>query len=341
MRTKLAVIAVSGFAISAVCLGGAFALGGNAVGDAVFDFGGFDLPRCDTMGASSAKADTRSLPWDESDRAAIALPANTHYRAGTGDQLIVKGDPAIVSHVRIHDGVVGLDCHGAQFFSHDSRLDITLPGKRIFHTFEVMGTGNMDLAGLSQSDVALKVAGDGTITADVKVQKIDLDVSGKGTVEARGQTDKLNVDVSGSGRIHAGDLKTNDADLDVSGLGHIEIAPEGALSVDMSGAGTIDLKREPRSIQSDISGAGHIVHPDGESQGSSRHMRHARAYGPDVNLIVRQALENAGFEPNRRAPEAVKTRWGQEQDELVAAKARLRERIRAHVARELSNVEVN
>ena len=341
MRTKLAVIAVSGFAISAVCLGGAFALGGNAVGDAVFDFGGFDLPRCDTMGPSAAAAGTRSLPWDESDRAAIALPANSHYQAGVGDQLIVKGDPAIVSHVRIHDGVVGLDCHGGRFFGRDSRLEITLPGKRTFHTFEVMGTGNMDLAGLSQSDVALKVAGDGTITADVKVQKIDLDVSGKGTVEAKGQTDKLNVDVSGSGRIHAGDLKTNDANLDVSGLGHIEIAPEGALSVDMSGAGTIDLKKEPRSIQSDISGAGQIVHPDGESQGGSRHMRHARAYGPDVDLIVRQALENAGFEPNLDRHEAARARWEQRHDQLKAAKEQLRERIRAHVARELSNVEVN
>ena len=36
MRTKLAIIAVSGFAVSAVCLGGAFALGGHAIGTAVF-----------------------------------------------------------------------------------------------------------------------------------------------------------------------------------------------------------------------------------------------------------------------------------------------------------------
>ena len=34
MYSKLAVIAVTGLAVSAVCLGGAFALGGNAVGNA-------------------------------------------------------------------------------------------------------------------------------------------------------------------------------------------------------------------------------------------------------------------------------------------------------------------
>ena len=324
MRTKLALVAVSGFAISAICLGGAFALGGNAIGNAVFDMGGLDLPRCDTTSPSSASTDSRSLPWDSSDRAAIALPANTHYQAGAGDQLVVKGDPAIISHIRIHNGVVGLDCHGGAFFGHDSRIDVTLPGKRTFRTFEVMGTGNMDVNGLSQSEVVLKVAGAGNITADAKVSKLDMDVSGTGTVEARGQTDKLNVDVSGSGKIKAGELETNDASLDVSGLGHIEVAPQGALSVDLSGAGTIYLKKEPRSIQSDISGAGRIVHPDGESQGGSHHMRHARGYGPDVDVIIQEAVAS-GREPD--------------QDGLEAAKIKFKQRIRARVARELAKEE--
>ena len=339
MRTKLAVIAVSGFAISAVCLGGAFALGGNAVGNAVFDFGGFDLPRCDTTGQGSATADTRSLAWDGSDRAAVALPANTHYQAGQGDQLVVKGDPAIISHIRIHDGVVGLDCHGGAFFGRDRRIDVTLPGKRTFRTFEVMGIGDMQLSGLSQSEVALKVAGTGTITADAKVSKLDMDVSGDGTVEAKGQTDKLNVDVSGSGKIRAGELTANDATVDISGLGNIEVAPEGALNVDMSGAGTIYLKKEPRSIQSDISGAGRIVHPDGESQGSSRHMRHARAYGPDVGLIVQQAVEQAARAQDREEQENSTAQSQRSRDEIEIAKTHLRERIRAEVARELEKAE--
>ena len=324
MRTKLAIIAVSGFAISAVCLGGAFALGGNAIGNAVFDVGGFDLPRCDSMGQPQATADTRSLPWDGSDRAAVALPANTHYQAGTGDQLVVKGDPAILAHIRVRNGVVGLDCHGGSFFGSNDRIDVTLPGKRTFRTFEVLGTGDMQLTGLSQPELALKVAGSGSITADARTQKIDLDVSGNGTVEAKGQTNKLGVDVSGNGKIRAGELVTQDADLDVSGLGHIEVAPEGALNVDLSGAGTIYLKKEPRSIQSDISGAGRIVHPDGESQGGSHHMRHARAHGPDLDAIIQEAAATG------RKPD---------QDELDAATAKLKQHIRAEVAHELAKEE--
>src|ERR1700742_664775 len=172
MRTKLAIIAVSGFAVSALCLGGAFALGGNAIGNAVFDFGGLDLPRCDTRGEATPTADTRSMAWDNSDRAAVALPASTHYQAGVGDQLVVKGDPMLIAHIRVRDGVVGLDCHGGAFFGRDARIDVTLPGKHNFRTFEVMGTGDMQLSGISQSEVALKVAGAGTITADAKVAKL-------------------------------------------------------------------------------------------------------------------------------------------------------------------------
>jgi hypothetical protein len=284
--------------------------------------------------------DTRSLAWDNSDRAAIALPANTHYQAGLGDQLVIKGDPAIISHVHVRNGVVALDCHGGAVFGRDRHIDVTLPGKHTFRTFEVMGTGNMDLSGLSQPEVALQVTGSGSITADARVAKLDMNVSGSGTVEAKGQTDKLNVEISGSGKIRAGELETKDANLDVSGLGNIEVAPQGALSVDLSGAGAIYLKKEPRSIQSDISGAGRIIHPDGESQGNSRHSRHARRNGPDLDRIIREALANA-HRPERDALDAATVKLEQNQDVMDAATAHLRQRIRAQVARALEKQEWN
>ena len=36
------------------------------------------------------------------------MRADTFYRAGSGDQLVVKGDPGLVSHVSVRDGVVKL-----------------------------------------------------------------------------------------------------------------------------------------------------------------------------------------------------------------------------------------
>lgn len=320
MRTKLALIAVSGFAVSAVCLGGAFALGGNAIGNAVFDFGGFDLPRCDTSGPEPT-ASSRTLPWDGSDRAAVALAADTHYQAGSGDQLVIKGDPNVIAHVRVRNGVVQLDCHGGFLYGRHDRVDVTLPGRN-FRSFEVLGTGDMQVAGLSQPEVKLAVTGSGTIEAEGKTQKMDVDVSGYGTIEAKGQTDKLNVDVSGSGTIKTGELAARNADLEVSGSGKIEVAPEDALNVDVSGSGTIYLKKEPKTIQTDISGSGHIVHPDGETQ-SRGHMRHARAEDAAIRDVINEAMAHDS-----------------DNDDLELAKARLKARIEARVAEELNRAKI-
>ncbi len=140
-------------------------MGGHAIGNAVFgtDLAGLiDLPRCDSMARPMATATSRSLPWDgNNDRAAVALPANVHYQAGSGDQLVVKGDPDLIAHIRVHDGLVSLDCNGNFHFGRDNRTDVTLPGRRTFKSFALLGTGNVQLGGLSQPEVKVSIAGAG------------------------------------------------------------------------------------------------------------------------------------------------------------------------------------
>ena len=52
-----------------------------------------------------------------------------------------------------------------------------------------------------------------------------------------------------------------------------EIAPQNSLNVDISGSGTIYLKTEPKNIETDFSGSGRIIHPNGTVE--DRHERHA------------------------------------------------------------------
>ena len=309
MRTKLAIIAVSGLAVSAVCLGGAFALGGHALGAAVFgtDLSSLaDLPRCDTKAQPMATASSRSLPWDgNGDRAAVALPANVHYQAGSGDELVVKGDPEFVAHIRVKDGLVSLDCNGNFHFNKDDRIDVTLPGRRTFKSFALLGTGDVQLSGLSQPEVKLSIAGAGDIRAD-------------------GKTDNLKVDVRGSGNLKLGDLAAKNVDVDIKGSGKAEVAPQDSLNVDLAGSGTIYLRSEPKKIETSIHGSGNIVHPDGTRQGGRSYERHARAEDAMIRMAVLQALENDG---------------DSDRDEMERAKAKLKARIRAHVAQELANEE--
>jgi Putative auto-transporter adhesin, head GIN domain len=343
MRTKLAIIALTSFAISAACLGGAFALGGRQLGDANFNFGdfggGFGLPRCDIAASPAATAETRNIPWqDGSDaRAAIAIPATTHYQAGSGDQLVVRGDPAIISHVRVHDGVVGLDCNtGFMHWGGEERVDVTLPGQRTFRKFEMLGSGDMQLSGLSQPDAKIEVAGSGTVETDGNVKNLNLEISGSGTVQSKGQTDDLRVNVNGSGKMHLADLAAKDTHVDISGSGKVDVAPQNSLNVDVSGSGTIILHSEPKSIDTDISGSGKIIHANGTVE--DRHERHARLehrhqlirvtdaeIGNDIGNVVQEALADG------RKPDP---------DQIRAAEDKLKQRIRARVAEELANADV-
>ncbi len=346
MRTKLAIIALSSFAVSAACLGGAFALGGGQLGDAAFNLsdlgGGFGLPRCDISASPTATAETRSLPWQDGsdDRASIAIPAVTHYQAGSGDQLVVRGDPAIISHIRVHNGTVDLDCrNGFMHWGKDNRIDVTLPGRRTFQKFEMMGTGDMQLSGLSQPEAKVEIDGSGTIETDGKVDKLHLEIDGSGTVQSKGQTDDVRVEVNGSGNVKLADLVNKDAHVDISGSGKVEIAPQNSLNVDISGSGTIYLKTEPKNIESDFSGSGRIVHPNGTVE--DRHERHAeleKKYrhhaiyvgngrdGDEINAIVQDAVRNG------RAPDP---------DALQAAEEKLNAKIRDKVAKELDKVDLD
>lgn len=339
MRAKLAMIALSSFAVSAVCLGGAFALGGGQLGNAAFNFsdfgGGFGQPRCDAGSSPAPTADTVRLSWvGDGDKVAIAVPATTHYQAGVGDLLVVKGDPALISHIRVHNGTVDMDCRNG--FGREDRLDITLPGKRTFQKFEMLGSGDMQLNGLSQADAKIEVAGSGTVETDGNVKNLNLEIDGSGTVQSKGQTDDLHVDVNGSGKVQSGDLVAKDAHVDISGSGKVDIAPQNSLNVDISGSGTIYLHSEPKSLETDISGSGTIVHSNGDVQ--DRHEKHAElekiyrhgrhidsADRAEIDAIVQQALRDG---------------HGPDEDEIQAAKDKLSARIRAQVARELDNVDL-
>ena len=240
MHSKLAVIAITGFAVSAVCLGGAFALGGNAVGNAILDIGSFGGPSCDVGNPSSITS--RTLPWDgNGDRVAVEMHADTYYRAGSGEQLIVKGDPGLVSHVYVRDGVVGLDCRTNFRFGQSPRLEVTLPG-RAFRTFEQRGSGDMRLAGLSQPDAKLVIEGSGSIQADGKIERLSVQVAGSGDVTATGSAGTLDVNVEGSGDARLGALVTRNARVKIDGSGNVEIAPKDASRVEIVGDGSGDFE---------------------------------------------------------------------------------------------------
>src|SRR5438445_12143089 len=124
MAHKLVTIAVIGLSASAVCMGAAAAIGGG-------DFGGgfeglFDnRPRCQAV--ADATATSRDFDWDGGDHITLAILGQASYTPGTDNKLHASGDPQLLTHLRVHDGRIELDCRGWRDRSRD--LTITLPGR--------------------------------------------------------------------------------------------------------------------------------------------------------------------------------------------------------------------
>ena len=232
---KFAVVGLSGVAVSIVCLTAAFAIGGKALRDGNFDFGGWDRPRCDFD--SAGKSASRSVAWDGSDTVKIGINANVQYRPGSGDDMQVTGDPAVISHVRVEDGNIRLDCRGAY---PGARLAITLPG-RTFDKFEIGGAAHLTLNDLDQPNLKIEMGGANQITAT-------------------GKTGDLRLEMGGANHADLGALVADNARIEMGGANEVDVAAKDDLSVTIGGAGKVRLHMEPRHLDTHIGGSGEIIH---------------------------------------------------------------------------------
>jgi len=121
---------------------------------------------------------------------------------------------------------------------------VTLPG-RDFRSYSVKGSGDVTLEGIDQPELEIDVAGHS-----------DLTVTGK--------TDKLEYNLAGAGNAHLGGLDVARAELNVAGHGDTEVNVRDSLEVNIAGHGDVKLVTEPRHIETNIFGAGEIVHPNGD-----------------------------------------------------------------------------
>ena len=235
MVHKLAIVAITGITISAVCLGAGGALEGRDVGR---DFDGFsmfgDRPRCEAVSGGDVIT-SRDLDWDGSDHVGLSIPGHATYTPGSDDRLHVSGDAALVSHVRVRDGRVELDCRG---WHRGSNLTVTLPGRE-FNRFGIAGSGDLWLNKLNQDRIKLTIAGSGSIKADGKVESADLHIAG-------------------SGDINIGQVNAEVVKVRIAGSGNTDIAPTEEADIHIAGSGDVNLHTNPKKLETHIAGSGRI-----------------------------------------------------------------------------------
>lgn len=234
---KLALVALTGITVSAVCLGAGGALEGRNFHRDLPDGGLISLfsdkPRCEAGGAT---ATSRSLAWDGSDEVSLRIPGRAIYTPGSDDQIHVSGNPGLVAHVRVRDGRVELDCRNWR--GDTEGFTVTLPGRE-FRKFGIAGSGNLTLNRLNQERLNLSIAGSGSIKADGKLDSADLHIAG-------------------SGDINVAQVTAQVVKVHIAGSGNTDIAPSEEADIHIAGSGDVNLRSNPKKLETHIAGSGRI-----------------------------------------------------------------------------------
>jgi hypothetical protein len=243
MIRKLGWLAAGGFGVGIVSFSLLAALGAN-------ELSGWHLGEILSLATSchddaDAKIDPtvteRRWAWDGGDTVDIAVPGTVHYRGGSGDEVIARGSPEAIAHIRVRNGRITQSCNSRWARSD---LDITLPG-RAFRTVGMAGSGRLNMQ-------------------DVDQPRLDLSVAGSGSVLAQGSSDRVNLSIAGAGKAKLAELTMKRLDIHIAGSGNIEAAPQYEVNVDIAGSGDVRLLSDPAQVHTNIMGSGRVIRASGQ-----------------------------------------------------------------------------
>ncbi|RYY59264.1 MAG: DUF2807 domain-containing protein [Chitinophagaceae bacterium] len=121
----------------------------------------------------------------------------------------------------------------------------------------IFGTGRIT----SPADIDIDLSGASKIKADLKAPKVSIHMSGACSGELTGETKDLDIEGSGASDLKAFGLLAENVDIDLSGAGSVDVYSSVKLMAGTSGAGTIRYKGAG-AVSTDISGAGSVKKVD-------------------------------------------------------------------------------
>ncbi|CAN5198332.1 hypothetical protein BH11PSE2_BH11PSE2_09660 [soil metagenome] len=257
MIRVLILIAVAGFVVAMISIGGAVALGGRDMVSGKWSptewgknmqihFDGGDGYDGEDYGSAQINWDgpttSRSFDWNGDEEFKIAVPADVTYTQGDAASLIVEGPQDAVDRVILDDGMLRFKRHSNFRLGNMKHLKVTMVRPDITK-FTLMGSETLTLVGYRQDELKMVLAGSGSI---------------KGTGEAR----RVELTIAGSGDADLGGISSDDAEVRIAGSGDATIAPKVNVEVHIAGSGNVTLLTRPPSVSTHIAGSGKIIQGD-------------------------------------------------------------------------------
>lgn len=121
----------------------------------------------------------------------------------------------------------------------------------------VKSSGALDLSAngkLTLKDFDMEFAGASKVNLDLNAANVKTLTSGTADINLKGQATENMVTMSGAGNLNALDFVVANYRVETSGISHCKINVLKELSVNVSGAGSVEYKGNPTKINSEHSG---------------------------------------------------------------------------------------
>ena len=204
------------------------------------------------QGQRAAPNFDRTFPWTGKDELRIDMPVDVVFVQGADAKIVASGPKTYLDRLRVDGGHISLadgddgdgegsitiNAMGVHYESESERVKITVIAPDVTK-FDVRGSGDLDIRRYDHPTFTVQA-------------------SGSGDVSAAGRVEMAAIDSSGSGYVNLSDLRTKDAVVDVSGSGGGAVFATGKAKIDISGSGDVELRTEPKSVSSEITGSGEV-----------------------------------------------------------------------------------
>ncbi|PIB95492.1 GIN domain-containing protein [Caulobacter sp. X] len=254
------IVAAASFALAVGCFAGVAVIAGPQflnegwtfpLKDTVVIHKDGKVIRTESVSVKTSPVVDRTFAWTGKDTLQLDLPADVVFVQGPEAKIVVSGRQSYVDRLRVEGGRISLDdtnyvdhgrvtinALGVHVESDSEQVRITVIAPDVTK-FDVRGSGDLDIRRYDHPTISV-------------------DVSGSGDVEAAGRVETASIDSSGSGHVDLSGLKAKTAIVDVSGSGGGAIFATDKAKIDISGSGDVELRTEPKTVTSEITGSGEV-----------------------------------------------------------------------------------
>lgn len=183
---------------------------------------------------------------------------NVFIRQGADPGLTIETDENFLPFIKSEVNGDRLKIWSEKHFTAYDKLDVYITTREIK---EIDLSGAVVLTGsktLRSKRLEVDASGAAEVSLEIQCEEFEFDGSGACSITLKGICEEASYDLSGAGEIEAFELETRSTRIEMSGAASANVYVTDKLNVQVSGAGEVNYKGNPKEIKQNISGAAEI-----------------------------------------------------------------------------------